>query len=175
MNRSAGFWNRIARRYSRSPVPDEAVYARKLELTQEQLQPHMQLLEVGCGTGSTALEHAPHVAHIHAIDFSQNMIDIARQKQLDAGVENITFECCTLDELQAAGASYDAILGLSVFHLIRGWREAIEEVHRLQNVYAVAFFRRYLNGEAGYDYYLQAEYAADNEPDVTYRLRRESE
>lgn len=131
MNRSIGFWNRIAPRYSRNPVPDEAVYARKLALTQERLQPHMQLLEFGCGTGSTALEHAGQVAHIHAIDFSQAMIDIARQKQREAEIENITFECATLEEIGAAGASYDAVLALSVLHLMRGWRDALDETHRL--------------------------------------------
>lgn len=47
----------------------------------------------------------------------------------------------------------------------------IEQVHRLQNVYAVAFFRRHLNNEAEYDYYLQAAYAEQNEPDIVYRLR----
>jgi predicted dienelactone hydrolase len=47
----------------------------------------------------------------------------------------------------------------------------IEEVQRIQNLYAVAFFRRYLRGETGYDFYLQPEYALENEPDVTYRAR----
>lgn len=47
----------------------------------------------------------------------------------------------------------------------------IEQVLRIQNLYAVAFFRRYLNDERGYDYYLQPEYAAANEPDIGYRQR----
>jgi len=47
----------------------------------------------------------------------------------------------------------------------------IEEVQRIQNLYAVAFFRRYLRGETEYDFYLQPDYALENEPDVTYRAR----
>jgi predicted dienelactone hydrolase len=47
----------------------------------------------------------------------------------------------------------------------------IEEAHRIQNLYAVAFFRRYLRGETAYDFYLQLGYAAENEPDVSYRAR----
>jgi predicted dienelactone hydrolase len=47
----------------------------------------------------------------------------------------------------------------------------IDEVLRIQNLYAVAFFRRHLRGEEAYDYYLQDSYAQDNEPDVTYRSR----
>jgi hypothetical protein len=47
----------------------------------------------------------------------------------------------------------------------------IEEAHRLQNLYAVAFFRRYLRGETAYDFYLRPAYAADHEPGVRFRAR----
>ena len=47
----------------------------------------------------------------------------------------------------------------------------IEEAQRIQNIYGVAFFRRYLLGHEQYDYYLRSEYASENEPDVNYRDR----
>jgi len=40
----------------------------------------MELLEFGCGTGSTAIVHVPYVNHIHAIDIFSNMICIAQAK-----------------------------------------------------------------------------------------------
>ncbi|MEM1416896.1 MAG: alpha/beta fold hydrolase [Myxococcota bacterium] len=46
----------------------------------------------------------------------------------------------------------------------------IAEATRLQNLYAIAFFRRYLRGETAYDYYLDANYAA-SEPDVRFEAR----
>lgn len=49
------------------------------------------------------------------------------------------------------------------------------EVQRMQNLYAVAFFRRYLLDEREYDFYLQPEYAAHNEADIRYRARIMSE
>jgi hypothetical protein len=42
----------------------------------------------------------------------------------------------------------------------------ITEAHRLQNLYMVAFFKRYLVGEAGYGDFLTAAYADANEPTV---------
>lgn len=42
----------------------------------------------------------------------------------------------------------------------------ITEATRLQNLYSVAFFRRYLFGETGYDQYLVGEFA-DSEPAIT--------
>ena len=47
----------------------------------------------------------------------------------------------------------------------------IDEAQRIQNIYGVAFFRRYLLGQAEYDYYLRSDYAEENEPDVNYRDR----
>ena len=47
----------------------------------------------------------------------------------------------------------------------------IAEAQRIQNLYAVAFFRRYLRGEAPYDFYLQDKYAQANEPDIDYQSR----
>ena len=68
--RRAKFWDRIAERYARTPVADETSYKKKLQITQDYLRPGMEVLEFGCGTGSTALIHAPYVKHIHAIDIS---------------------------------------------------------------------------------------------------------
>lgn len=44
----------------------------------------------------------------------------------------------------------------------------ISEAHRLQNLYMVAHFKRYLLGETGYDYYLSAAYADTNEPAISF-------
>ena len=74
MYRDAKFWDKIAARYARRPVPDEAVYQRKLALTREYLRPGAHLLEFGCGTGSTAIAHAPHLADILATDISAEML-----------------------------------------------------------------------------------------------------
>ena len=76
----ARFWDRIARRYARTPVPDEAIYQKKLSLTRKWMTPQMHVLEFGCGTGSTALKHAPFVNRILALDISAKMLDIARGK-----------------------------------------------------------------------------------------------
>ncbi|UTW08057.1 class I SAM-dependent methyltransferase [Pseudomonas benzenivorans] len=131
MNHSAKFWDRIATRYAKQPVADEAAYQRKLAITREYLQPHMQLLEFGCGTGSTALCHAPHVQHIHGIDLSSKMIEIAQAKAAEHNIGNVTFSQATLDELELAEQSLDVVLGLNILHLLRDKDAAIAKVHRL--------------------------------------------
>ena len=84
----------MAGRYSKSPVADEASYQEKLRVTRTYLQPDSEVLEFGCGTGSTAISHSPHVRSIHAIDISSKMLEIAQGKADWEGIENVTFENC---------------------------------------------------------------------------------
>lgn len=84
-----------------------------------------------CGTGPTAISHAPYVKHIHAIDISANMIDIARTKAAAADISNVVLETNTLDEFGAAPESFDVVLGLSVLHLLADRNAAIAKVFTL--------------------------------------------
>lgn len=131
MSASPRFWNRIAKRYARQPIADEDAYRRKLAMTREYLRADMQVLEFGCGTGGTALIHAPHVARITAIDFSDAMIAIARDKAKAAGASNVAFEVGAIEELDAPDGSFDAVLGLSVLHLVTDPAATIARVRQL--------------------------------------------
>lgn len=131
MSDSQKFWDKMAARYEKSSVSDEAAYQRKLAETQSFFRSNMRVAEFGCGTGTTAIHHAPQVQHIDAIDISQNMIEIGREKARNAGVDNITFTRGTLAEFNAEDASFDAVLGLSVIHLLPDRDDVIAEVVRI--------------------------------------------
>ena len=131
MDRSTRFWNRIADRYARQPIADEAAYQKKLQITRGYFRPDMEVLEFGCGTGSTALLHAPFVKHILATDIAPRMIEIAKDKATAQGVGNVTFECAAIDTFSAAPQSFDAVLGLNILHLVADPDEVIARVHRM--------------------------------------------
>lgn len=131
MEQTATFWNRIAERYSKQPVADEASYQKKLKVTQEYFRPDMEVLEFGCGTGSTAIVHAPYVKHIRAVDISSKMIEIAKAKADAADIENITFEVASCDELSAPDESLDVVMGMSILHLLENREEMIARVYRM--------------------------------------------
>lgn len=131
MATSTKFWDKIADKYSKQPIADEVSYQKKLQVTQEYLKPDWSVLEFGCGTGSTAIIHAPHVKQIRAIDISSEMIKIAQGKAKVQGIENITFEQLTIEELEVESSTYDAVLGLSILHLLENKEEAIAKVHRI--------------------------------------------
>lgn len=131
MDQSVKFWDRIAERYSKNPIADEAAYQKKLQRTQQYFRPDMEVLELGYGTGSTAIIHAPYVKHIRAIDCSPNMIRIARSKAGEKNIDNITFEVSTIDELNMHDNSFDAVLALNLLHLLDNWEEIISRVHNV--------------------------------------------
>ena len=131
MAESDKFWDKTAERYAKSPVSDEATYQKKLAETQSFFTPNMGVLEFGCGTGTTAIHHAPHVQHIDATDISENMLEIGRGKAREAGVENITFTRGTLTEFNAETGGLDAVLGLNVIHLLPDRQVVIAEVVRI--------------------------------------------
>jgi len=131
MDRSAKFWDKIAERYSKRPIADEAAYQKKLQVTREYFQPDMKVLEFGCGTGSTAITHAPYVKHIHAIDISSKMIEIAQGKADAKNVENVTFAQSTIEEISVSDQTLDAVLGLSILHLLDNKEEVISRAHKM--------------------------------------------
>jgi len=131
MDQSNRFWDRLAERYSKQPIADEAAYQKKLQVTREYFRPDMEVLEFGCGTGSTAIAHAPYVKHIQAIDISSKMIAIAQGKADADNVANVTFKRSTIDEFGVSDQSLDAVLGLSILHLLENKQEVITKVHRM--------------------------------------------
>ncbi len=92
------FWDRIAERYAADPIKDMAGYERTLERTAALLKPTDSVVEIGCGTGTTALRLAPSVSRIIASDVSPAMIAIARKKAEAQGCANVTFEARAAEE-----------------------------------------------------------------------------
>src|SRR5918995_4641889 len=131
MKSESGFWDRVADGYSRRPIADEDAYRTKLEVTRSYFRPDMEVLEFGCGTGSTALAHAPFVKHIKAIDFSAKMIEIARGKAKIDGVGNVTFAQGDITKLDTPDESYDAVLGLNILHLLKETDLVVANVYRM--------------------------------------------
>lgn len=130
-SKDSKFWDRFAHKYSLSPIPNQQVYEKKLAMTQQYLKPEMTVLEFGCGTGSTAIIHAPYVKYIKATDFSQNMIAIAKQKAAEKNIQNVTFECAEITDLDEQKEQFDVILGLNILHLLSDKEKTLRKVFSL--------------------------------------------
>lgn len=113
-----GFWDRIAHKYARKPVADQAAYEEKLSRLKALFRPSDRILEIGCGTGSTALRVASDVAHITATDISRTMIEIAQTKLGADGPGNVSFrQADAMDSIE--NQPFDAICAFSLLHLVQ--------------------------------------------------------
>lgn len=125
------FWDRTAERYAADPITDMAGYERTLARTTALLKATDSAVEIGCGTGTTALRLAPAVARIIATDVSPAMIAIARQKAAAQDCPNITFEARAAEESGGPAGTHDAVLAFNVLHLVADRAAVLAEVYRL--------------------------------------------
>ena len=119
MTTSAQFWDRVAHKYSRNPIKNPQAYQTTMERTRTYLSASDQVLEIGCGTGSTALLLAEHVAGMHATDVSGTMVEIAEAKRQAQGAENVIFRQAEATDGGVAEQRYDVVLAFNLLHLTR--------------------------------------------------------
>ncbi len=125
------FWNRIATKYAKQPVANLPAYEATLDRVRSYLTPQDKVLEVGCGTGSTALLLVQGVAGYTACDSASAMVDIARAKLGAEPQDNLDFVVApVVDDVFEAGA-FDAVLGFSILHLVPDLPRAVARAHEV--------------------------------------------
>jgi len=126
----ARFWDRSARSYARSRIADQAGYERTLELTRSLLKPDDRVLELGCGTGSTALRLAGEVQNYVATDVSAGMVAIAKEKLVNTPVPGLVFQRGTV-ESEVLDSRYQAVLGFNYLHMVRDLPATLRRIREL--------------------------------------------
>lgn len=116
MKDQARVWDKLSKRYIKSPISDVDTYEWKLGITQSYMRPDMDVLEIGCGSGNTGRRHAPLVRSYTAMDISSAMLEAG--KELGPVPDSMRFVHADFDRADVAPRSYDLILALSVLHLL---------------------------------------------------------
>ena len=119
MTSESAFWDKIAKSYAAQPIKDMAAYEQTMDRTRAHLGKEDRVLEVGCGTGSTAVLLAPSVAHITASDISGAMLEIGRERARTAEADNVDFLQAALPDPVLETGAYDAVLVFNTLHLVR--------------------------------------------------------
>lgn len=125
----AHFWDRAARKYARSKIADPGGYERSVERTRTLLNPGDRVLELGCGTGTTALRLADAVQGYLATDVSPEMIMIATEKHASSTITGLTFRAETAESMSHMGAQFTAVLGFNYLHLVRDLPDTLGRIH----------------------------------------------
>ena len=126
--RKARFWDRIAVKYAADTIADMAGYEATLRRVQSLLSADQDVLEIGCGTGTTALRLAPFTRRLLATDVSAGMIAIARKKLAAEPVPQLSFDVADADADAAVArqGEYDVVLAFNVLHLVTDLDRALE-------------------------------------------------
>ena len=131
MQQTAKFWDGVAEKYAKSPIRDWDAYTYSLERTRTYLKADDRVLEVGCGTGSTALLLAEFAGRITASDISAKMIEIAKAKGQEQGIGNVDFVAAEVFDDAIEGEPYDVVLALNLLHLLENVDAAIARINGL--------------------------------------------
>jgi ubiquinone/menaquinone biosynthesis C-methylase UbiE len=123
--RNQRFWNRFAARYAARPLKNVAAYEAMLADVASRLKDTDNVLEVGCGTGGTAIQLAPGVSQWTATDFSAEMINIAKAKPSGGNVRFVVSEASNAFD----GGPFDAICAFNVLHLVDDLPEMLKCIH----------------------------------------------
>jgi putative AdoMet-dependent methyltransferase len=97
------------------------------------LKPDAVVLDIGCGTGETALGLAACCAAVHAVDVSREMVSCAAAKAEKRGLANIAFQQAGFLTCDYPAASFDAVISqIALHHLPDFWKHiALRRIHRL--------------------------------------------
>ncbi|MBD1910013.1 MULTISPECIES: methyltransferase domain-containing protein [unclassified Leptolyngbya] len=96
-----------------------------------QIEPQESVLDVACGTGEferRVLKKNPdHI--ILGVDFSENMLALARKKCQD--YRNVRFEAASATAIPAPAQAYDVVVCANAFHYFEQPEQALQEMGRV--------------------------------------------
>ena len=133
-------FDRVSDRYdaTRGYPPEVAARIASGLITTGDLMPGTSLLEIGIGTGRIALPLLAAGVNVTGVDIAPRMVERLRAKYDERLERNLGLlwgalrvEIADMTALPFADASFDAVLGVHVLHLVPEWRAALDEALRV--------------------------------------------
>ena len=97
------------------------------------VRPGMDVLDVGCGIGSIALDLAPTLApgRIVGIDADLGQIETARRAAAERGIGNAEFQTSSVYELPFEAETFDVVYANAVLMYVKDQVQALREMRRV--------------------------------------------
>jgi 2-polyprenyl-3-methyl-5-hydroxy-6-metoxy-1,4-benzoquinol methylase len=111
-------------------------WSRRVRMLTGHLKPGINVLELGCGTGSFTQELARSGADVVAIDVSPELLEIAK---VDCSAPNVRYEIQNAYELSYPDAIFDSVVGSSVLHHLE-IEHALREIYRVLKPSGAIYF-----------------------------------
>ncbi len=115
--KAAAAYNFAADHYDDNPLAFWARYGRRT-VARLDLAPGAEVLDVGCGSGASALPAAEIVGprgHVTGVDLAERLLELGRAKAANRGLINVEFRPGDMADLGFADGAFDAVI--SVFSI----------------------------------------------------------
>ena len=91
------------------------------------------VLDVGCGAGRLSFLLANEDAKVTGVDYSPNMISLAKEKSIQQNHHNIEFVCCDFPKEYPTKQKYDLTIAIGVLDYIKNPQEFLKKMASLTN------------------------------------------
>lgn len=125
------FWDKQAKRYDETEKQFDPVYKDINARTSKYLDPDDNVLDYGCATGNKTIELSKKVKHIHGIDISGEMVNIANRKKDELTILNASFSQGTIYSTDLKGSSFDKIIAFGIIQLLEDYENVIRRIYEL--------------------------------------------
>lgn len=116
-HKAARTYDAAADHYDHEPLGFWSHFGRKT-IERLQLQPGERVLDVGCGSGASAIPAAQRVAphgRVIGVDLADGLLQLARAKAVAMGLRGVEFRKGDMEQLDDPNESFDAVV--SVFSI----------------------------------------------------------
>ncbi len=126
------FWNKISSKYDLQVKNKyEQTYINTIKKTRNYLKETDVALDYACGTGITTVELARDVKQIYAIDISQDMINIAKEKSQKNNISNIKYDVTDVFDEKYSKESFDVLMAFNILYFIKDTNSVIKRINEL--------------------------------------------
>jgi ubiquinone/menaquinone biosynthesis C-methylase UbiE len=98
------------------------------------LLPGWTVLDVGCGTGASALPAAHRVGpegHVTGVDLAEKLLDLGRAKAASQGLQNIEFCLGDMEKLGYPDEHFDAVISVFSIFFVPNMEDQVRELWRM--------------------------------------------
>jgi len=131
--KAANTYNSASDHFDDSPLAFWDRYGRGT-VERLKLQPGWMVLDVGCGTGASALPAAEGVGpggKVIGVDLAENMLELARTKAAQRHLQNIEFRLGDMTNLGFPDSHFDAIISVFSIFFVPDMEAAVRELWRM--------------------------------------------
>lgn len=125
------FWDRVSGLYDFAEQFNGKVYRGIVKFTARLVPEGANVLDCAAGTGELSIAASRKAREVLCTDYSEKMLNVAREKVEKLGITNIGFEQGSIFNINAPDETYDVTIAGNVLHLLDDPEAAVRELARV--------------------------------------------